>query len=430
MAGQGVFLSGQGLLRPDPTDTTAVEVAMFVNRLRPSWIALWVGCVACETGAPPSAATPEVTPASALKGVAEPSLADRVERAAGADHAASSDGAQSPAAVRGEMIAPAQVAAGSSDRDTSAAQSGKPPAEDGDGSPPLAPDRVHPRAERGGALTEAYAGLARGEQERISELIAGIDAQAAANPDDRYAVFYAGVFRLWRLAEGELTLDALLGSLTNSEDMLRNLERAHALLPDDFRVTAFFGMAQVLVGGVMGDDDLLDEGILMLDHAVDQEPSYGHFLRAIGVSVLPANHERFHYVLDDMAAATVACKFPSGRDGAAYEYPTDDEVRSRVCLNMSVVPHVWEGMFLTYGDMALKAGLDAERARALYRSAKTSPDYDDWAYRDLLEQRITDADERFAALADDDPFNDPAVWAADGHVCTGCHEDVASLVAK
>jgi hypothetical protein len=291
-------------------------------------------------------------------------------------------------------------------------------------------DQPHPRAERGGALTEAYAGLARGEQQRISELIQALDQQSAADPDDGYAAFYAGVFRVWKIAEGELTLEALLGSLSNAQDMLTNLERGHALVPADFRITAFLGLAQVLVGGTLGDDVLLDRGMETFDLAVEQHAPYGRFLRAIAISLLPSDHKYFHFVLEDIAAGAIDCKFPSGQHGAAFQYPTDEEYRSRVCLNKSVVPHVWEGTFITYGDMATKAGWDAERVRALYRSAMTSPDYEDWAFRELLEQRIADTDKRVAAYADSDPFNDPVVWGGDGHICTGCHKDMASLVAR
>jgi Putative transposase len=451
---------GRACLRParaccDPTrrPLRRQEVEMFSQGFRPFCFLLCLGCVACEDGTPRTHALQAAEPASPPEVGAEPSIPGPALRSAKAEPAGPTAGsferARSLAAMGGEMAVPPEASpqpgAGQSDDSSRAepadgsapsasAGSSDAPSEDpgpaGASGSTAEPNRVHPRAERGGALTDAYAGLARGEQQRISDLITAIDAQAASDPDDRYAVFYAGVFRLWRLAEGELTLEAVLGSLANAQDMLANLERAHELLPDDFRVTAFFGMAQVLVGGVMGDDELLDAGMATLEHAIEQEPPYGRYLRAMGLSVLPTDHEYFRHVLDDMAAGTLACKHPSGSDSVAYEYPTDGAPRSRVCLNESIVPHVWEGYFMSYGDMALKAGWDAERVRALYRSAKTSPDYEDWFYRDVLDQRIADADKGVAAFADEDPWNDPLIWTAGGTVCTGCHADVASIVAK
>jgi hypothetical protein len=72
--------------------------------------------------------------------------------------------------------------------------------------------------------------------------------------------------------------------------------------------------------------------------------------------------------------------------------------------------------------MVLKAGGDAERARALYRSAQTSPTYDSWPFASLLEERIATAEARRAQYADPNPLNDPPVWALDGHICRGCHQ--------
>ena len=62
------------------------------------------------------------------------------------------------------------------------------------------------------------------------------------------------------------------------------------------------------------------------------------------------------------------------------------------------------------------------RARAVYRSAMTSPTYDRWPFKNVLEQRLADADQNAAAYKDADPWNDPAVWAGAGKVCSGCHQ--------
>jgi hypothetical protein len=107
-----------------------------------------------------------------------------------------------------------------------------------------------------------------------------------------------------------------------------------------------------------------------------------------------------------------------------YQYPTDKRTdRSRICANEGIVPHSWEGYFANFGDIALKSGLGAERARAIYRSAQTSPTYATWPFKEVLEKRIADADKAAAAYADADPLNNPTVWALDGNICLGCHQE-------
>jgi hypothetical protein len=41
--------------------------------------------------------------------------------------------------------------------------------------------------------------------------------------------------------------------------------------------------------------------------------------------------------------------------------------------------------------------------------------------RELLEQRIADADARAALYLDDDPANDPQTWMESDLICVGCH---------
>jgi hypothetical protein len=90
-----------------------------------------------------------------------------------------------------------------------------------------------------------------------------------------------------------------------------------------------------------------------------------------------------------------------------------------------MVPHVWEGFLLNYGDLLLKAGKGAKEAKGMYESAKLAPRFDKWPFASALQDRIDHADERAALYADSDASNDPKIWMNDGHICTGCHQDNA-----
>jgi hypothetical protein len=273
---------------------------------------------------------------------------------------------------------------------------------------------VAPSTMRGDALTDAYAVLTRGDRTSVASVVAAIDAQMVANPDDKYAVFYAGAFRLWQLAE---TLN-----ITAAPGVLDNLQRAHALLPDDFRVTGFYGVSQVLVG-TLSDPQGVDAGLQTLALGVQQHPTYNHFLRATALSFLSASDPAFPTALSDMQGFGPDCDLTIDSDGT-YHYPMNPVAgRTRVCTNDGIVPHLWEGYFITFGDIALKSGWDAKRARAIYRSAQTAPTYQAWPFKQELEQRIIDADMNAAAYADGNPLNDPTVWALSGSICVGCHQE-------
>src|SRR5258708_27117556 len=62
----------------------------------------------------------------------------------------------------------------------------------------------------------------------------------------------------------------------------------------------------------------------------------------------------------------------------------------RVCWNSWIAPHNFEGFFLNFGDMLVKAG-EPEIAVTMYANARLTPDYAQWQYRDVLEDRVRNA---------------------------------------
>jgi hypothetical protein len=62
----------------------------------------------------------------------------------------------------------------------------------------------------------------------------------------------------------------------------------------------------------------------------------------------------------------------------------------RVCWNSWIAPHNFEGFFLNFGDMLVKAG-DPTRAVTMYSNAMLSHEYASWPFKDVLERRIADA---------------------------------------
>lgn len=273
----------------------------------------------------------------------------------------------------------------------------------------------------GSVRSRAYGALSRGSVSDVRRSVVELDLATAIDPKDGYAMFYSGALRLMLLAESSTLADVIEAPIRLSE-VLTRLDKAHGLLPDDFRVTSFLALSQTMAGGLLGDSKLLDDGRDMFELGFEQHEPYGHFLRATALAPLARDDPKFELAVSDMLAAATGCGFPDGDATARYRYPSDptSNVSPNVCLNEGIVPHVWEGFLIAYGDIALKAGWKAEEARALYRSAQSAPSYDTWPFADVLEARIEDADNRAKAYQDQNPFNDPELWAA--KICAGCHQ--------
>jgi hypothetical protein len=283
------------------------------------------------------------------------------------------------------------------------------------GSPSNAPENT--------AMGRAYAALTTGAQHEVTRVIADVDDAVARDPSDGHAVFYSAIMRFWQLGE-EIDLPKNpVDVLAVTDTMIDRFRKAQAMLPNDDRAPAFGGLGKVVIGNILGKSDLRSEGMKDIDTGIQIFPSYSHFLRALASAQAPANSDDFAAVLPHMQAVLDACGATRSAAGD-YEYVTGPLPSAlRPCNDDGLVPHVWEGFFVNYGDLLLKAGKGAAEARLAYEGAKTAPRFDKWPFATALQDRIDHADERAALFADADPTNDPKLWMQDGHVCTGCHQD-------
>lgn len=270
------------------------------------------------------------------------------------------------------------------------------------------------------AIVNAYAALTSGATDQVPAVIDALDALVAAQPNDQQALFYSGVMRLWVLGDGLTPGMTLAQTFDTSTTALSRLDQAHALAPDDDLALGFDGLANVFIGRRLNDSTKVDSGLAELDEGVARLPAYTHFLRALAA----ANAQDFATAVSHMYETLAACNVPPDA-GPAFAYAAGPQDPAHVaCNDEGIVPHVFEGFCITFGDFLLRSGAGAEAARAAYRSAKSSPSYAQWPFAPELETRIAQADERAAAYADGGAADDggPPLWPSSGHLCTGCHQ--------
>jgi hypothetical protein len=286
------------------------------------------------------------------------------------------------------------------------------------------PSTTKPSGSTESATGSAYDALTAGAQDKVTEVIANMDDAVAKDPSDGHAMFYSAIMRFWQLGE-EIDLPTnALDELTEAKTMIANFRTAQAALPDDDRAPAFGGLAKVVIGNIISDADMRSEGMSDIDHGIQIFPSYSYFLRALASAESPAESDDFASVLPSMQAVLDTCNSKKDSTGG-YDYdkgPLPSDLR--VCNDEGIVPHVWEGFLINYGDLLLKAGKGADQARAMYHAATRAPRFDKWPFASALQDRIDQADSRAALYADGDPSNDPKIWMQDGHICTGCHQDI------
>jgi hypothetical protein len=273
------------------------------------------------------------------------------------------------------------------------------------------------------AVLRAYEALTAGDRDKATRVIADLDDAVAKDPSYGRATFYSAIMRFWRFGDQIALPSTANDVLAEATTMIDRFRKAQALLPDDDRAPAFGGLAKVIIGNISSDAAMRSEGMSDIDHGIEIFPSYSHFLRALASAESPPSSDDFKAVMPEMQAVVDTCGIrPNAAGDYAYlEGPLPSALR--VCNDDGIVPHVWEGFLINYGDLLLKAGKGADAARAAYEGAKLAPRFAQWPFASALQDRIDHVGDRAALYADADAANDPALWMQAGHICTGCHQD-------
>lgn len=267
-------------------------------------------------------------------------------------------------------------------------------------------------------IAAAYQALEEADYGALPGLIERLDAEFESRPDQGRVAFYAGTMRLWLATGASRSPTETLNDVLVAIDKLK---QARALRPEDAHVNAFLAVAQAILGATLRDEARIDEGRQLFLDSVRLYPPYVQGVRAQGLGVLPPDHPYYGEALEARDATLTDCGSSVSASGDfAITYPREDWNPQGTCWNEGIVQHVWEGIFLIYGDLTAKAG-DAERARQLYGAAKLSPTFDRWPFAPELEARLEKAGERTALYQDGDPDNDPLIWVQEQHLCVGCH---------
>jgi hypothetical protein len=94
-----------------------------------------------------------------------------------------------------------------------------------------------------------------------------------------------------------------------------------------------------------------------------------------------------------------------------------------VCWNSWIAPHNFEGFFLNFGDMLVKAG-QPETAVVMYRNARLAREFPTWPYRAVLEARIANAAANVEPFRRaDSPPGAPALMVRSAFACMACHQE-------
>ena len=293
-----------------------------------------------------------------------------------------------------------------------------------------APEKA-PSATRTAAAVQAdelfWRTLHGGAYEQIPASLTALKAAYLANPSDAITAAHIGWMHIWRLAERARLAPGPGPEITDDAVLARKyFEEAVRLNPGEARYLGFYASLLMTEGTIHRDEKLVRRGYYTMREAVAAWPEFNYFTAGYGPGALPHDSPRFREGLEAQWLNLDVCVGErvdrAQPDYARYMRLDTREGPKRACWNSWIAPHNFEGFFLNFGDMLVKAG-DPKAAGTMYRNATLTPDYVNWPYKTLLEERIADAERNVEAFRRPDaPPGAPTMMVRSRYTCMGCHQ--------
>jgi hypothetical protein len=246
-----------------------------------------------------------------------------------------------------------------------------------------------------------------GKYEELPQVLDVLTAAYVDNPHDALTAAHLGFSHVWRLSE-HARLDRQSATITDDLVLARKyFSEAVRLAPDDERLKGFLASMELGEGTVHGDEKLKRRGYFDLMKAKDGWREFNLFTAGYAMSRLPHTDSKYADAVEyQWQNLDVCAEEKVDRRTVQYDKYMAKETtkgKKRACWNSWIAPHNFEGFFLNMGDMIVKQG-DPVTARRVYANAKLSKTFEAWPFKQVLEDRIAQADENvvlFRRVLDD-----------------------------
>ncbi len=263
-----------------------------------------------------------------------------------------------------------------------------------------------------------------GNYERLPLVIEQLSGAFFENPNDPEITLLLAHSHLWKAGESSRLGNPPPSIFDNFIVAKYYFDKTILLNPEDYRLQGWSASVDVTLGMLHSTPELIERGYANVLASVPMYPEFNHFNVGFPFGLLPPTDPMFEVAMDHMWAGVDACLDTKidreSPDYASYMSLETDEGPKRVCWNNDKLPHGLEGFFLGFGDMLVKNG-QPDVAKIMYANAKYSSVYDEWNFKDVLEERIISADERAKAYKSPNPAEHPALMINEPYACVGCH---------
>lgn len=245
--------------------------------------------------------------------------------------------------------------------------------------------------------------LHQGNYDSINTVISKLNLALADNPNDLVTTAHLGFTHVWALAERQ-RLDIPQANITEHIYLSRRyFEEAYKMNPHDPRILGFLADMTIAEGNVLGDKSIVTDGFFKGKKSIAMWPQFNQFSIGYIFSILDTADANFKKAIEWQYKTISDCACEKIDPNSDYVYAINkikvnkDREIARACWNSWIAPHNWEGFCFNFGDMLTKQG-DVKEALKIYHLAKLSDNFEDWPFKHLLEQRISEVNQNVAAF--------------------------------
>ena len=220
------------------------------------------------------------------------------------------------------------------------------------------------------------------------------------NPNHVETAAHLGFTHIWALSERDRNDMPDPRIVSHATLSAKYFGEAYQLKPDDMRILGFLADVKMVVANTSDDKKLSKEGYFDGIKSIRGWKEFNYF--TVGYVLSQLDHTAWQYKkgLKWQWKTLDACyheKFDRANPDIKKYLPLEEQDANklktkRACWNSWIAPHNVEGYYLNMGDMLVKSG-DWQKGIQIYNLAKQVPQYDSWAYQDVLEKRIKSAEQ-------------------------------------
>lgn len=264
--------------------------------------------------------------------------------------------------------------------------------------------------------------------EQIPQTLQALTTDYFKDPNDAELSLLIGLTHYWFANERYRDKNfspLIINSLMNANFYL---EKSIEQNPKDNRIYGWNGAAIFSLGIAFKDQKFIEKGYNSLLEGIRVNPHYNYNAAGIVMSGLDRDHPYFQEAIQFFWKNIDVCidqkmdrQNPDITNFFPKQFPTNDY---KFCWNTAKAPFSFEGRYLFMGDALVKNG-QPEIARKIYAFSKVSPTYNEWHFKDLLEERIKNADQYAQMyLSTEKEIRDQIPFAKNSaYACVLCHVD-------